>query len=130
MFKIRTYNQISSLGLDRFSRDSYEVGADVDAPEAFILRSQKLHTETVPDSLLAVADAIPWRLSSEKVPAECICSISIQDLGRLFVVPLAFGHLATVLAEHMTENDAISERVWVVFGWHRCRGVCRCSVSR
>ncbi len=57
MFKIRTYNQISSLGLDRFPRDSYEVSADVDAPEAFILRSQKLHTETVPESLLAVARA-------------------------------------------------------------------------
>ncbi len=57
MFKIRTYNQISSKGLDRFSRERYEVGADIDTPEAFILRSQKLHSESVPETLLGVARA-------------------------------------------------------------------------
>ena len=57
MFKIRTYNQISSKGLDRFSRERYEVGADIDTPEAFILRSQKLHSEPVPETLLGVARA-------------------------------------------------------------------------
>lgn len=57
MFKIRTYNQISNKGLDRFPRDHYTVDAEVTEPEAFILRSQKLHTEAVPDSLLAVARA-------------------------------------------------------------------------
>ena len=57
MHNIRTYNAISSKGLDRFSADSYTVSDDCSAPEGFILRSQKLHTEPVPESLLAVARA-------------------------------------------------------------------------
>jgi D-3-phosphoglycerate dehydrogenase len=57
MFRIRTYNQISDTGLGRFPMDKYLVGPDLTEPEAFILRSQKLHEETVPDSLLAVARA-------------------------------------------------------------------------
>jgi len=57
MYKIRTYNQISDIGLSRFPMDSYEVGPDVVEPDAYILRSQKLHGEPVSDSVLAVARA-------------------------------------------------------------------------
>ena len=57
MHNVRTYNAISAKGLDRFSAEKYVVSEDCAAPEAFILRSQKLHTETIPDSLLAVARA-------------------------------------------------------------------------
>jgi len=57
MYRIRTYNQIADIGLNRFPRDRYDVGPEVESPQAFILRSHKLHGETVPDSLLAVARA-------------------------------------------------------------------------
>ncbi len=57
MYKIRTYNQISDVGLSRFPMESYEVGPDVSEPDAFVLRSHKLHGEPVPDSVLAVARA-------------------------------------------------------------------------
>jgi len=57
MYKIRTYNQISDTGLSRFPMNNYEIGPGVTEPDAFILRSQKLHGEPVPDSLLAVARA-------------------------------------------------------------------------
>jgi len=57
MYRIRTYNQISALGLSRFPRDRYEIGPEIDNPDAFILRSHKLHGQPVPDSLLAVARA-------------------------------------------------------------------------
>ena len=57
MYKVRTYNQISVRGLERFSRQSYEVGSDIGSPDAFLLRSQKLHEVEVPRSLLAVARA-------------------------------------------------------------------------
>ena len=57
MFNIRTYNALSAKGLERFSDDKYIVGEACEAPEGFMLRSQKLHTEAVPDSLLAVARA-------------------------------------------------------------------------
>jgi D-3-phosphoglycerate dehydrogenase len=57
MYKIRTFNQISDTGLSRFSKDKYQVGPDVSDPQAFVLRSHKLHEEIVPPSVLAVARA-------------------------------------------------------------------------
>ena len=57
MYKVRTYNQISVKGLERFPRQSYEVGSDIGHPDAFLLRSQKLHGLEVPASLVAVARA-------------------------------------------------------------------------
>jgi D-3-phosphoglycerate dehydrogenase / 2-oxoglutarate reductase len=57
MFKIRTYNQISVKGLERFARDRYEVGGDIGHPDAFLVRSHKLQGQEVPASLLAVARA-------------------------------------------------------------------------
>ncbi len=57
MYKIRTYNAISAKGLNRFPQDSYQIGSDIADPEGYILRSQKLHDEQVPESLLAVARA-------------------------------------------------------------------------
>ena len=57
MHKVRTYNQISIKGLDRFSLQSYEVGSDIGQPDAFLLRSQALQDVAVPKSLLAAARA-------------------------------------------------------------------------
>lgn len=57
MHKVRTYNQISVKGLDRFVRQRFEVGSDIGHPDAFLLRSQKLQGVEVPASLVAVARA-------------------------------------------------------------------------
>jgi D-3-phosphoglycerate dehydrogenase len=57
MYKVRTYNQISSKGLDRFPRDNYEIASEFAQPDAFMLRSHKLHGEEIPDSLVAIARA-------------------------------------------------------------------------
>lgn len=57
MFKIRTYNNISSKGLDLFDRDYFEVSDSVSDPDAIVLRSQKLHDETFSDSTLAIGRA-------------------------------------------------------------------------
>lgn len=57
MFHIKTYNKIAPRGLNRFSSDKYEVGPEIGHPDAYILRSQKLHGEAIPDTLLAVARA-------------------------------------------------------------------------
>lgn len=54
--RIRTYNAISPLGLDRLPGE-YEVGADVDAPDAVLVRSADLHKVELPDTVLAVARA-------------------------------------------------------------------------
>ena len=57
MYKVRTYNAISVKGLERFPRQSYEVGSDIGSPDAFLLRSQKLQGLEIPKSLLAAARA-------------------------------------------------------------------------
>lgn len=57
MFKVKTYNAISNKGLDRFDRNVYQVSADCDAPDAYVLRSHKLHNETIPESVKAIARA-------------------------------------------------------------------------
>jgi D-3-phosphoglycerate dehydrogenase len=72
MYKIKTFNQISVKGLDRFGREKYEVGSDIGHPDAVLLRSQKLHKEVLPGSVLAVARAgagtnnVPIEAYSEK----------------------------------------------------------------
>lgn len=57
MFKVKTYNAISSKGLNRFDRDHYEVASEISTPDAYVLRSHKLHGESIPESLQAVARA-------------------------------------------------------------------------
>jgi len=57
MYKIRTYNALAAKGLDRFSSDNYQVGPDVSSADALMLRSQKLHEETIDESVIGVARA-------------------------------------------------------------------------
>jgi D-3-phosphoglycerate dehydrogenase len=75
MYKVRTYNQISVKGLERFARQSYEVGSDIAHPDAYLLRSQKLHGEPVPPSLLAVARA-----------GAGVNNVPVMDYGKLGIV--------------------------------------------
>ena len=57
MRKIKTYNNISPVGLSRLPADFYEVGPDVADPEAIILRSANLHDETIAQSVKAIGRA-------------------------------------------------------------------------
>ena len=57
MYQIRTYNAISVKGLDRFPRDNYEIASELPNPDAFMLRSQKLHEIEFPESVKAIARA-------------------------------------------------------------------------
>jgi len=57
MYKVRTYNQISTLGLNRFPRQKYEIASEFSQPDAYLLRSHKLHGEALPASVVAVARA-------------------------------------------------------------------------
>ena len=57
MYKIRTYNSLAAKGLQRFSVEKYQVGPDLLSANALMLRSQKLHDESIDDSVLAVARA-------------------------------------------------------------------------
>jgi D-3-phosphoglycerate dehydrogenase len=57
MFKIKTYNKISEKGLNAFPRANYEVASEIGRPDAYLLRSHKLHGEAIPESVKAVARA-------------------------------------------------------------------------
>ncbi|MFT5141326.1 MAG: D-3-phosphoglycerate dehydrogenase [Lysobacterales bacterium] len=57
MYRIKIFNAISSMGLERFNDRQFQLGSDISDPHAYILRSKKLHEEPVPESLLAVARA-------------------------------------------------------------------------
>lgn len=57
MYKIRTFNQIAVRGLDRFSREIYEIGSQISDPHAVLLRSHQLTTADLSAGLRAVARA-------------------------------------------------------------------------
>ena len=57
MYKIRTFNSLAAKGLDRFPSTKYQVGPDLSSANALMLRSQKLHDESIDESVIAVARA-------------------------------------------------------------------------
>lgn len=57
MFKVQVYNRISDKGLRLLPPERFAVSDSVDQPDAFLLRSQKLHGAPLPDSLIAMARA-------------------------------------------------------------------------
>lgn len=56
-FKVLTLNNIAREGLARFPGKYYEVSADVDEPDAILVRSHKMHGMSLPEGLLAVGRA-------------------------------------------------------------------------
>lgn len=57
LYKVKTFNHIAVRGLERFSRDNYEVGSEIPDPHAILLRSHKLELADLTPSLRAVARA-------------------------------------------------------------------------
>jgi D-3-phosphoglycerate dehydrogenase len=55
--KILTLNQISVKGLERLPRDQYEIASEFTNPDAILLRSHKLQSADVADSVLGIARA-------------------------------------------------------------------------
>ncbi len=74
MYKIQTLNNISKFGLDRLPADTYEVGTEVDAPDAYLVRSFKMHDMEIPESIRAVARA---GAGTNNVPVEALAKRGI-----------------------------------------------------
>lgn len=55
-FKVKTYNKIARIGLDKFGSE-YEVSDQIENPDAIMLRSYDLHKEPIAESVLAVGRA-------------------------------------------------------------------------
>ncbi len=56
-FKILVLNQIAAVGLKRLPAEQYNVGKDVSAPDAILVRSADMHAMDIPASVRAVARA-------------------------------------------------------------------------
>lgn len=74
MYKILTLNNIRTVGLERLSRDRYEVASEFQHPDALLLRSYNLYEWPVPDSLLAVARA---GAGVNNIPVEALTRLGI-----------------------------------------------------
>jgi D-3-phosphoglycerate dehydrogenase len=57
LYKVLTLNNISVKGLERFSRENYELASEFTNPDAILLRSHKLKMDEIPDSVLGIARA-------------------------------------------------------------------------
>jgi len=57
MFRIKTFNKISQLGLQKLDPKRYDVSDSVDNPQAILLRSYNLQNETFDSDLLAIGRA-------------------------------------------------------------------------
>jgi len=57
MHKILTHNKISVKGLDKFSRDKFEVASEIGHPDAIMLRSLNLTPDAIADSVTAIGRA-------------------------------------------------------------------------
>ena len=74
-YRILTLNKISAQGLKRFPASAYQVGSDIAAPDAILVRSQAMHDMDIPVCVKAIARAgagtnnIPVaRMSARGVP--------------------------------------------------------------
>jgi D-3-phosphoglycerate dehydrogenase / 2-oxoglutarate reductase len=56
-YRILTLNDISSRGLERLPRDRYEVAADIERPDAILVRSADMHGTVISDTVRAVGRA-------------------------------------------------------------------------
>ena len=72
MLNIQVLNNISPLGLEKFSKESYQVSTSDENPDAIIVRSAKIHDMEIGDSLKAIGRAgagvnnIPLKQMSDK----------------------------------------------------------------
>lgn len=57
MFKVQVYNKISTVGLNQFPTELYEVSSEIQHPDVILVRSQDLHTLSLSDSLKAIGRA-------------------------------------------------------------------------
>ncbi|MDE2388469.1 MAG: 3-phosphoglycerate dehydrogenase, partial [Betaproteobacteria bacterium] len=56
-FKILTLNAISAHGLNRFPADHYQIGHDIEEPDAILVRSHNMLNSAIPASVKAIGRA-------------------------------------------------------------------------
>lgn len=123
MFKILTLNQISVKGLERLPRDNYEIASEFSNPDAILLRSHKLDTNDIGDSIKAIARAgagvnnVPVTTCTERgIPVFNTPGANANAVKELILSALALGsrgilegiHYVQTL-RHMTDAAEMSK---------------------
>jgi D-3-phosphoglycerate dehydrogenase len=123
MFKILTLNNISAVGLERFSGERYKVGPKLSSPDAILLRSFNMHEYEIPSSLKAVARAgagvnnIPVaRLSERGIPVFNTPGANANAVKELVLAGMFLGARNICQAARFVESlegddRAVSEQV-------------------
>lgn len=57
MYRIKTFNKISPMGLNRLDREHYQVSDEEESPDGILVRSAKLLDYQFPENLLAISRA-------------------------------------------------------------------------
>lgn len=57
MYKIQTLNPIAMIGLNHFPQELYEVGPEIQQPDAILLRSYDMHAIVIPSSVKIIGRA-------------------------------------------------------------------------
>ncbi len=57
MFKVQTFNKIATAGLNQFPHELYEVSAEIQQPDAILVRSHSLHDMQMPESIKVIGRA-------------------------------------------------------------------------
>ncbi len=57
MYRIKTLNKISNVGLAQLDRTRFQVGDEIENPDGIIVRSAKMHDYVFPEALRAIARA-------------------------------------------------------------------------
>ncbi len=119
MYRVRTLNAISSHGLNRFPKDEYEVGSDVEDADAWLVRSADLHKMHIPDTVQAVARAgagtnnIPVSALSERgIPVFFTPGANANAVKELVLAGMLLAARNIVPALHFEQNlDADHDRM-------------------
>ena len=98
MYKVLTLNQISTKGLDRLPRDSYEIASEFTTPDAILLRSHKLQVNDIAKTVKAIGRAgagtnnIPVAACTERgIPVFNSPGANANAVKELVIAGLALG---------------------------------------
>lgn len=122
VFRILSLNQISARGLAHLPEASFRIAADIERPDAILLRSADLHHFSIPDSVVAVARAgagtnnIPVAaLSARGIPVFNAPGANANAVKELVLAALLMAARNLVPALHyvalLDKNNGLAEQV-------------------
>jgi D-3-phosphoglycerate dehydrogenase / 2-oxoglutarate reductase len=110
-FSIQTLNNIANVGLKRLPEKRYLVANDAAAPDAILVRSQKMHDLPIPDSVRAIGragagtDNIPIaKLSARGVPVFNAPGANANAVNELVLTALLLASRNLVPALHFVHD--------------------------